>query len=131
MELNVLNEKLNVDAGKVHQVKEYDFWLLYCKLLNIRNPVLTDKDCTILAHVLSLPVGVSILNKSNAIYLEDVTKSQLSNLFSKMKQLVDKGFIVKTDEGYFIHPTIQKFQAFVKEKDDITYKFTLPLTIEK
>ena len=131
MELNVLNEKLNVDAGRVHQVKEYDFWLLYCKLLNIRNPILTDKDCTIMAHILTLPVGISILNKTNSIYLEDVTKSQLPNLFAKMKQLTEKGYLIKTDEGYFIHPTLQKFQSFVKEKQGINYKFTLPLTIEQ
>lgn len=130
MELNVLNEKLNVDAGKTHHVKEYDFWLLYCKILNIRNPILTDKDCVILAHILSLPVGISILAKNNSDYLEEVTKSQLPNLFAKMKQLTAKGFVEKTDEGYFLHSSLQKFQTFVKEHPEIVYKFTLPLTLD-
>lgn len=130
MELNVLNEKLNVDAGKTHQVNEYDFWLFYCKLLNIRNPVLTDKDCVILAHILTLPTGSSFLNKVNAVYLEDVTKTQLSNLFSKSKQLAEKGFVVKTDEGFFLHPNLQSFQSFVKEHKELMYKFTLPLMIQ-
>lgn len=130
MELNVLNEKLNVDAGKVHQVNEYDFWLLYCKLLNIRNPILTDKDCVILAHILSLPVGSSVLSKNIIQYLEDVTKTQQSNLFAKAKQLTEKNFLIKTDQGYFLNPALQKFQTYVKEHKDITYKFTIPLTFQ-
>lgn len=84
-----------------------------------------------MAHILTLPVKSSILSKSNALYLEEVTKSQLSNLFAKMKQLAEKGYLIKKDDGYFIHPTIQKFQSFVKEKQGINYKFTLPLTIEQ
>lgn len=130
MELNVLNEKLNVDAGQIHQVKEYDFWLLYCKLLNLRNPILTDKDCVILAHILCMPSDSSILNKSNAEYLEEVTKTQLSNLFAKMKQLVDKEFLIKNDQGYYLNPSLSKFQRFVKNHKEINYKFTLPLLIE-
>ncbi len=130
MELNVLNEKLNVDAGKVHQVNEYDFWLLYCKLLNIRNPILTDKDCTILANMLCMPINASLLNTVNIKHLEEVTKTQPANLFAKCKQLVEKGFLIKTEDGYFLHTSLQQFQKHVKGNNDINYKFVLPLKID-
>jgi len=131
MELNVLNEKLNVDPDNIHQVNEYDFWLLYCKLLNIRNPILTDKDCDVLAHMLVLPVGSSLLNTTNIKYLENVTKTQPANLFAKCKQLTAKGFLVKNDSGYYLHESLQSFQTFVKANKNIPYKFTLPLKIEQ
>lgn len=131
MELNILNEKLNVDVSKVHELSEYDFWYLYCQMLNLRKNTLTDKDCIVLARILEMPIlENSILEKSNGYYLEDITKTSLSNLFAKAKQLVDKGFLVKTDNGYFLHPSFVSFQKYVKQQDKPILKFTIPVTIK-
>lgn len=130
MELNILNEKLNVDIGRYHMVDEYRFWHIYCQLLNIRNPILSDKDCESLAHMLSLEDLVSsLLGKKNKPVLMSKLKTSLPNLFSKCKQLTDKGFLIRKEEGYFVLPSLIKFKEFIKASK-IDIKFTIPLKLE-
>lgn len=130
MELNILNEKLNVDVGKYHIVDEYKFWYIYCQLLNIRNPILSDKDCVALAHMLSLEdTESSLLSRDNKAILATNTRISVPNLFGKCKQLVDKGFLVKVGEGYFIAPALLNFKKFIKQSK-VDIKFTVPLKLE-
>lgn len=128
MELNILNKKLNVDSNAFHDKTEYEFWYIYCQLLNIRNPILTDKDCSVLAHILCIDNdGVHILSKGKE--LEESTKTSLTNLYAKCKQLTEKGFLVKTDEGYFLNPAFSSFQKYIKTTTNKEIKFTIPINI--
>jgi hypothetical protein len=126
MELNILNKKLNADSDTFHEKTEYEFWYIYCQLLNFRNPVLTDKDCAILAQILTLyNSGESVLTKD----LEEKTKTGMTNLYAKCKQLVEKGFLIKTNEGYFINPAFSSFQRYIKNTTNKNIKFTIPISI--
>lgn len=128
MELNVLNEKLNVDVTRVHEVNEYTFWYIYTQLMNIRNPVLSDRDCSILAHILTLAPEGNILEKDSGKQLEELTRIKLSNLFGKCKELHEKGYLVKAEKGYTVHPSLLSFSKFVKQRS-VDFRFTLPLRI--
>lgn len=128
MELNILNKKLNVDSDAFHDKTEYEFWYIYCQLLNLRNPVLTDKDCNVLAHILTLNTdGEHIFSKIKE--LEVNTKTSITNLYAKCKQLTEKGFLVKTDEGYFINPAFSSFQKYIKTTTNKEIKFTIPIKL--
>jgi len=128
MELNLLNKKLNVDVDTYHERTEKDFWKLYCYLLNVRNPILSDKDCDILSVILSMEDNeLSILEKENGKLLEQSTNTPLSNLYSKCKQLSEKGFLVKEDKGYYLNPAFKSFQKYVRSGKKV--KFVIPIKI--
>lgn len=128
MELNILNKKLNVDSDTFHEKNEYDFWYIYCQLLNLRNPTLTDKDCNILAHILTLPIiEEHILSRSKE--LEAVTKTSMPNIYAKCKQLTEKGFLIKNEAGYFLAPALLSFQKYIKATTNKKIKFTIPIEL--
>lgn len=130
MELNILNSKLNVDANLFHEKTEEQFWYLYCQLLNLRKPVLSDKDCSILSIILTYTKpDLSILEKENGKELERLTKTPLSNLYTKCKQLTEKGFLIKNEDGYFINPAFKSFQKYVKSNNNVEIKFIVPIKI--
>lgn len=130
MELNILNSKLNVDANLHHDKTEQEFWYLYCQLLNLKKPILSDKDCNILSYILTLNYDneLSILEKENGKLLESATKTPLSNLYLKCKQLAEKGLLVKDDSGYRVHPKFVSLQRHIKTGDR-EIKFTVPIKI--
>lgn len=128
MELNILNKKLNVDSDTFHEKNEYEFWYTYCQLLNLRNPILTDKDCAVLAHILTMDNdGSHILSKGKE--LEAATKTTLTNLYAKCKQLTEKGFLIKTEDGYFLNPAFSSFQKYIKTTTNKEIKFTIPIKL--
>lgn len=131
MELNVLNNKLNKDVEIFHEKTEKEFWYLYCQLLNVRNPILSDKDCDILSSILTMEYeeNTSILEKENGKLLERITKTPLSNLYAKCKQLNEKGFLIKNENGYFINPSFVSFQKYIRSGKDNEIKFTVPIKI--
>lgn len=124
MELNILKDLNNEKTEK-------EFWYLYCQLLNLRNPLLSDKDCEILSTILTINYNmeISILEKENGKELVKQTKTPLSNLYSKCKQLTDKGFLIKNDDGYFVNPAFKSFQKYIKTNDGAEIKFTVPIKI--
>lgn len=131
MELNVLNEKLNVDVGKYHGVDQYRFWYIYCQLLNIRQSTLSDKDCSLMGQIITLNDAESnILSKENGRQLSEVTNISLSNLFGKCKQLAEKNFLIRREDGYYLNPSLASFKNFITTHD-LPIKFTLPLKLEQ
>lgn len=131
MELNILNKKMNTELETFHEKTEKDFWYIYCWLLNVHKPTLSDKDCDVLSAILSMNYNEdeSILEKEKGKELEKLTKTPLSNLYTKCKQLTDKGFLIKTDTGYFINPAFKSFQKFIKSGKTSEIKFTVPIKI--
>lgn len=130
MELNLLNKKLNVDIDTYHERTEKDFWKLYCYLLNVRNPTLSDKDCEILSAILTMGDNeFSILEKDNGKLLEELTKTPLSNLYSKCKHLTEKGFLIKNEKGYYLNPAFKSFQNYIRSGKDKHIKFVIPIKI--
>lgn len=128
MELNILNKKLNVDSNAYHEKTSYEFWYIYCQLLNLRNPTLTDKDCNILAHILSLPNdGQHILSRVKE--LEEISKTSMPNIYGKCKQLTEKGFLIKNEDGYFLTPALATFQKYIQTTTNKNIKFTIPITL--
>jgi hypothetical protein len=135
MELNILNEKLNVDVDKYHDVNERMFWQYYCQMLNIRNNTLTDKDIQILSHLLILDCGVNVGDINIMKQLSIDTKTAVSNLYTKYSQLIDKEFLIKEDNNYYLHPFLSSFQKYIKHclttKQECLIKFSLPFNINK
>lgn len=127
MELNILNKTLNVDSDTYHDKTEYEFWYIYFNLLNIRHPILTDKDCSILAHLCTLDIEDEFLAKNKEV--SNLTKTAVSNLYSKYKQLAEKKFMIERDGGYYLHPSIITFQKYIKNNKNRIIKFTIPINI--
>lgn len=126
MELNILNKKLNVDSNSFHDKTELEFWNVYFQLLNLREPVLTDKDCNIMANIMSEPINEGVISLKR---VEELTKTTATNLYTKFKQLSDKGFLVKTDEGFILNPSLIRFQKYIKATTNKQIKFTIPINI--
>ncbi len=126
MELNILNKRLNVDSDTFHEKSEFEFWNIYFQLLNLRNPVLTDKDCSIMASILTEPLEENVINMKR---IEEVTKTSATNLYAKFKQLCEKGFLIKNEEGYLLNPALIGFQKYIKKTTNKRIKFTIPLEI--
>jgi len=70
---------------------------------------------------------LSILEKENGKLLEQSTNTPLSNLYSKCKQLSEKGFLVKEDKGYYLNPAFKSFQKYVRSGKKV--KFVIPIKI--
>ena len=92
MELNILNKRLNVDSDTFHEKSEFEFWNIYFQLLNLRNPVLTDKDCSIMASILTEPLEENVINMKR---IEELTKTSATNLYAKFKQLCETGNLLQ------------------------------------
>ena len=126
MELNILNKRLNVDSDSFHEKTELQFWNIYFQLLNLRNPVLTDKDCTIMATLLNEPIQEEAFNMKR---FEELTKTKVTNLYPKFEQLSEKGFLIKKEDGYYLNPSLVSFQKYIKVTNNKNIKFTIPLKI--
>jgi hypothetical protein len=130
MELNLLNNKINIDVNTYHEKTEKDFWKLYCYLLNVRNHVLSEKDCEILSAILTMNLNeLSILEKDNGKQLEQLTNTPISNLYSKCKQLHEKGFLIKEGSAYYLHPAFKSFQNYIRSGKTKEIKFTIPVKL--
>ena len=133
MELNFLNEKLNIDVDKYHNVNESMFWEYYCLMLNIRNNILTAKDIQVLSYLLSLDADINLGNIQIIKQLSSDTKTAVSNIYTKYNQLIEKKFLIKKDSDYFLNPSLSSFQKYIKHcinsNKKCTIKFALPFNI--
>lgn len=128
----VINKGLDV----FKEVTEYDFWYNYLALININNPILSDKELTIVAYILSGNDEISYGKGEPRNKLTSDIGIDNTNYTKYINSLVLKGYLQfqGTRGDYLLAPTLRKFQKYIKDNiahnRDFTYAFTLPFKIK-
>lgn len=115
--LNPLNSKTNSN-DKVN-IDEVTLWEFYYYFLNLKKKVLTNSEITFLASYTLNP---------EIKYITETLGIQKSNYYGMLKNLVKKGILEKTDDGYQLHFNIRKLKEYL-QKNKASVTFTFPFEI--
>jgi hypothetical protein len=132
---NVNNPVINKNVDEVKEISEYDFWYIYLSLLNIKKPVLSDRELSVMTYILSGDPNTSYFrgDARNKLISDIGVKSP--NLSLYLDSLLAKGYLTfqGTRGDYLVSNNLRKFQLFIKSNIeaglDLSYVFTLPFKI--
>lgn len=131
---NLNSPTINKNLDSFKEVNEYDFWYYYLSLININNPILSDKELTVVAYILNGNENISYGKGEERKKLISDIGIDSTNFTRYITSLVNKGYLQfqGTRGDYLLAPTLRKFQKFIKESKntDILYTFTLPFKIK-
>lgn len=135
MEFNILSPKENREIT----LTEFDFWVYYIQLIEIKRPSLSMLAIRVLANLLTLdlalipkdPTALSLVGQ--AMRIKPTPKNQYPSLYRIYKNLIATGYLQNIDDEYYIVPNLNNFRKYVKqninkEGFDINFIFKFKIT---